>query len=456
VDHVAVPKTLGRADLILLKIVAIVNINNIPPTAVFGRIAMLLWALAFACFFLPEAVAVLVFAKRYPGEGGIYLWIRREFGDAHGFLAGWCYWTNNLFYIPVVLVYMAGIVAFAGGEGNADLVDNRLFVGGLALGWLVLMAVLNIRGLRVGKWIQNIGGVGTALSVVLVLIAAGIAMVKGVAQDAPMVADLGSTTGLAASFSVMCMAFIGIELASTMGDEIRDPARDLKPAIFAAGVISLGSYALVTGAMLLLVPIGDMGIIQGIMQAVSSGAKTAGVAWLVGPVAVLMALSIGGSASAWFAGSTRVPFVAGIDSALPAALGRIHPRYQSPHVALIVCAVVAGTFTVLSLLGSSVGEAYQVLLKAAIVIQLVPFVYLFLGLMKTAGVRLASRAAGLLGLVTTSSAIVFAFLPTPEVGSVAVFELKMALGVLGPVGIGWYLFRRAVQRRADSGSAKAT
>jgi amino acid transporter len=268
-------------------------------------------------------------------------------------------------------------------------------------------------------------------------------MAKGVAQEAPMVADLGSTTGLAASFSVMCMAFIGIELASTMGDEIRDPARDLKPAIFAAGVISLGSYVLVTGAMLLLVPIGDMGIIQGIMQAVSSGAKTAGVAWLVGPVAVLMALSIGGSASAWFAGSTRVPFVAGIDSALPAALGRIHPTYKSPHIALIVCALVAGFFTVLSLVGSSVGEAYQVLLKAAIVIQLVPFVYLFLGLMRTAGVSLASRGAGLLGLLTTSSAIVFAFLPTPEVGSVAVFELKMALGVLGPVAIGWYLFHRA-------------
>lgn len=449
-DAIAIPRTLGRIDLVLLKIVAIVNINNIPPTAVFGRVSMLLWVLAFVAFFLPEAVAVLVFSKRYPGEGGIYLWIRREFGDAHGFIAGWCYWTNNLFYIPVVLVYMAGIFAFAGGEGGAALVDNKLFVGSFALGWLVLMAVLNIRGLSVGKWIQNIGGIGTALSVLLVLLAAGIALLKGVAQEPPMVADVGAGAGMAASFSVMCMAFIGIELASTMGDEIRDPARDLKPAIFVAGAIALASYALVTGAVLLLVPIGELGVIQGIMQAVSAGAKTAGVAWLIGPVAILMGLSIGGSASAWFAGSTRVPFVAGLDSALPAALGRIHPVWKSPHIALTVCAALAGFFTVLSLVGSSVDEAYQVLLKAAVVIQLVPFVYLFLALAKTSAVSTLSRAAGIVGLLTTIVAITFSFLPTAEVGSVVIFELKLAVGVLGPVAIGWYLFRRS-RARAGAG-----
>ena len=437
----AIPRTLGRTDLILLKIVAIVNINNVPPTAVFGRVSMVLWTLAFAAFFVPEAVAVLVMARRYPGEGGIYLWIREEFGAAHGFLAGWCYWTNNLFYIPVLLVYMAGIFAFGGGEASAGLVDNRLFVGAVAFGWLALMAVLNIRGLRVGKWIQNVGGIGAALSVTLVLIAATIAWLKGVAQNPPMVANMG--WGMAASFSVMCNALIGIELASTMGDEIRDPVRDLKPAILTAGVISLGSYVLVTAAVLALVPLRDLGVIQGIMQAVSAGAKAAGVPWLVAPIAVLMGLSIGGAASAWFAGSSRVPFVAGLTTALPAALGRVHPRWRSPHIALGTCAALAALFTAMSLVGSSVAEAYQVLLKAAVVIQLVPFVYLFLGLAKTEGVGPGARLAGIVGMMTTIVGIGFAFLPTPDIDNVRVFEAKMAVGVLGPTSIGWYLFRRA-------------
>jgi amino acid transporter len=125
-------RTLGRWDLILLKIVAIVNVNNVTPTAVYGRASLVLWPLAFAAFFVPEAIAVLALSKRYPGEGGIYLWTRREFGDAHGFLSGWCYWTNNLFYVPVLLVYMAGIFAYGGGADSAALVDQKLFVATVA------------------------------------------------------------------------------------------------------------------------------------------------------------------------------------------------------------------------------------------------------------------------------------------------------------------------------------
>src|SRR6185295_13866045 len=171
-DSIAIPRTLGRWDLVLLNVVAIVNINNVPPTAVHGWASLALWTLAFAAFFVPEAIAVLTLARRYPGEGGIYLWTRQAFGDAHGFVSGWCYWTNNLFYIPVLLVYMAGIFAFAGGGDSAALVDRPLFVGSVAFGWLALIAIANIRGLGTGKWIQNAGAIGTGFGIVLVLAAA--------------------------------------------------------------------------------------------------------------------------------------------------------------------------------------------------------------------------------------------------------------------------------------------
>jgi hypothetical protein len=53
----SIPRTLGRWDLVLLKIVAIVNINNVPAVAVYGRKSLALWVLAFVCFFVPEAIA---------------------------------------------------------------------------------------------------------------------------------------------------------------------------------------------------------------------------------------------------------------------------------------------------------------------------------------------------------------------------------------------------------------
>src|SRR5262249_31894570 len=158
---VAIPRTLGRWDLVLLKVVAVVEINNVPPVAGDGWATLGLWVLAFVLFFVPEAIAVLTLSRRYPGEGGIYLWTRKEFGEAHGFLSGWCYWTNNLFYVPVLLVYMAGILAFTGGQARAEaLVNQRLFVAPVAFGWLALIAIANIRGLTGGKWIHDLGGLG--------------------------------------------------------------------------------------------------------------------------------------------------------------------------------------------------------------------------------------------------------------------------------------------------------
>ena len=174
----------------------------------------------------------------------------------------------------------------------------------------------------------------------------------------------GSALDMASGLGVMCFAFIGIELASTMADEIRNPERDIPRAIVITGVIAIVSYLLAADALLALVPTGELGAIQGVMQAVSRGAAAAGAGWLVAPIAVVMALAVGGATSAWFAGPARIPFVAGLDSALPAALGRVHPRWGSPHVALITCALLSAGLTALSLAGSSVAEAYQVLLRA--------------------------------------------------------------------------------------------
>jgi amino acid transporter len=233
-----------------------------------------------------------------------------------------------------------------------------------------------------------------------------------------------------------------------MSDEIKNPERDIKRSIVIVGVIAIVSYLLVTDALLALVPAGELGAIQGVMQAVSRGAEAAGAPWLVAPIAVVMALSIGGAASAWFAGPARILFVAGIDHVLPRELGCLHPRWGSPYVALITCAVLSAALTALSLAGSTVAEAYQVLLRATVVINLVPFVYMFLALMTLERARLFERVAGAVGATVTVLGMLAAFVPGADVASVAVFELKMAAGVGLPMAIGLWLYGRALRVRA--------
>jgi amino acid transporter len=442
------PRTLGLGDLVLLGTVAIVNVNTVPPVAGYGRATLVLWLIAWIAFFVPDGIAVLALSRRYPGAGGVYLWTRRRFGDFHGFMAGWCYWTCNLLYVPVLLVYLAGTLAYAGGAATAALVNDTWFVGSIAFGWLALMTAANVRGMGAGKWINNIGGVGSGVTVVLMATAAAFARSNGSAAEPALVE--GTLSEMAGSLGVMCFAFIGVELASTMADEIRNPVRDVPRAIVLIGAISLVSYLLVTDALLALVPASDLGAIQGVMQAVSRGAEAAGLNWMVAPIALVMALAVAGAASAWFAGPARIPFAAGLDSRLPPVLGRVHPRWGSPYVALLACAAISASFTALSLAGSTVAEAYQVLLRAAVIVNLVPFVYMFLALLTLDTARRGERVAGGLGAAVTTAGIVAAFLPGDDVtGSVVVYELKMMAGVAAPIATGLWLYRRSRETRRE-------
>ena len=76
-----------------------------------------LWIISLLLFFWPQGIAVIELAHRYPGEGGVYLWAKEVFGDFHGFLSGWCYWTNNMLYVPTVMLYFVGVSVFAMGPG---------------------------------------------------------------------------------------------------------------------------------------------------------------------------------------------------------------------------------------------------------------------------------------------------------------------------------------------------
>src|SRR5437899_8742108 len=166
-------RVLGRWDLVLLFVVAVFNLNVVPSIAANGGVTVWLWIISLALFFWPQGVAVVELANRYPGEGGVYLWAKEIFGDFHGFLSGWCYWTNNMMYVPTIMLYFVGVFVFVLGPRHATLADSKAFALLASLALLVVLVVLNIVGLGVGKWINNVGGLGTFVAGVL-LIALGV------------------------------------------------------------------------------------------------------------------------------------------------------------------------------------------------------------------------------------------------------------------------------------------
>ncbi len=148
---------------------AVANLNVLPVIAASGPLTMWLWLAGLTFFFLPQGIGVVELSHRFPAEGGLYVWTKEMYGELHGFLCGWCYWTANMFYIPTLLFYLLGIVTYTGGASLGKLPENPLFFGAITIGLLWLTALANIRGLGVGKWVNNAGGIGT-LAAAIVLI----------------------------------------------------------------------------------------------------------------------------------------------------------------------------------------------------------------------------------------------------------------------------------------------
>ena len=444
-------------------VVAVFNLNVVPSIAANGGVTIWLWMISLVLFFWPQGIAVIELAHRYPVEGGVYLWAKEVFGDFHGFLSGWCYWTNNMMYVPTVMLYFVGVSVFVLGAGHQSLADNKAFTVVASLVLLALLVALNIVGLGVGKWINNLGGIGTGIAAVT-LIGLGVVVwlrfgttVTGADFHIP-----ANPRFVLNSFGVICFGLVGLELASIMGDEIRDPERTLPGAVALGGILSGLLYIATTLTLLVAISRSDINVLQGVVQAVSHMADRVGVAWIVAPFALMLSVSIAGIGSAWLAGSARIPFVAGLDSYLPAWMGKVHPVYGTPYAALIVHAFVSAILVLISILGSGVQETFQKLLSLAVVLQLMPFLYMFGALLKLASDPAAPKghyskgvliAAGTSGFITTVLGIALAFFPAQQIKSLRSYEEWMVGGTAFFIGLAVFLFYVYGRRKAAAREA---
>ena len=250
------------------------------------------------------------------------------------------------------------------------------------------------------------------------------------------------------SFGVICFGLVGLELASVMGDEIQDPRRTLPGAVAWGGLLSGTLY--VAATLALLIAVGkNVNVLQGVVQAVTAMAARVGASWISIPFALMLSLAIAGIGSAWIGGCSRIPFVAGLDSYMPSWLGRIHPRYATPYAALIVQGMVSAVLVILNFAGAGVQETYQKLLSLAVVLNLIPFVYMFGALVKFAVAEPVSKGqhsrttmflAGSSGFLTTILGIALVFFPAQQITSLWRYELWMFGGTLFFIGLAAFFF----------------
>lgn len=433
-EAAALKRELGFRDLLLFSLAGIVGTRWLAAAAQTGPSSAILWLAAAAFFFVPSAFAIGRLSQRFPQQGGLYIWTRECFGPLHGFLCFWIYWIGLAFWFPSALMAYSSMAAYALGPRYVHLADNHGFVFSVSLLALWIALGTNLVGLSKAKWVDAAGTVAAySLGAILLALGAAVFTIRGSATPLDFHPQWSWQT--LNFWSQMAYALTGLELAPILAGEIRAPERNLPRAALVAAPVATLYYVLATLALLIILPVSGINPLHGLAQAVFQAGGMFGMPWLSPVVTALIALAALGQLSVLGACAARLPFAVGADRLLPSKLARLHPRWGTPHISILLFGCIATVFLVLTQLGDSLRAAYQTVTDLMAIAGFVPFVYIFL-----CAWRVGSRWSVAFGLSVTAVALLCAIVPTADVHSPWLFEAKLWGASAALVLSGWLIY----------------
>jgi amino acid transporter len=382
---------------------------------------------------------VLCFAEagsRVAITGGPYAYVEVALGPYVGFLAGALLWLLMSFATAAVASGFAASVAFlvpsSGGPIPRALLLAALFA---------VLALVNWRGVRQAARFVEIVTVAKLLPLLVLVVAGALWLARSSSAHPVWSTDLPSAGALGGTSVALFFAFAGLESSLVPSGEVKDPARTVPRAL----AIAMIGVTLLYVALQLVA----QGLLGAPALAAASEAPLAAAARVaLGAaggllVAVGAVISMFGHASGMMLASPRALFAFARDGMLPRALASVHPRFQTPHVAIAVQAVVV------FVLAATSGFERLARLATVSVLLLYLFCCIAAWVLRRKDVREAGTPFELPGGATIPllACAVIAWL----LSSATVAEMGIVATVLAAASVIWLLTRRAW--RATPGSA---
>ncbi len=362
-------KSLGRADIVLFIVAAVISIDTIGTMAA-GGLATVGWmAILVVVFMVPYAMLFAETGSAFPEEGGPYQWVTHSFGRLAGGVTSVMYWVTTPIWLGGSLAFIAvgAVDAYLVHVPSGSVGD---WIAKLAYVWIaVLLAVVS---LRVGKVFINIGAwAKMAVLVLLVGTTAAYGVLHGFAHQ--HWGDLRPTlSGLLLAAPVVLFSYVGFEAPNAASEEMFDAARDTGPAIRRGTVLTALGYLLPVLAIVLVVPAKQASGLSGYMAAVDivfHGVWGPAAGVLVKVAAVLFVLAVVNLGSSWMIATDRTQAVAAANGSFFSGwFGEFHPTLGTPLRVNILSGVIGSVFTAAAILivNGTAGSSFAVVLNTAV------------------------------------------------------------------------------------------
>jgi amino acid transporter len=455
-------RELGLGTLVLTQIMYVVGSGWVGTAAKLGTGHVIFWLAAMALFYLPQAAVVIYLARLMPLEGGLYQWATSAFGKRWGFLTAWNLWAYAILILATFGVMISRNLAYLVGSGAEWLTGAAWYTPVVSVTLVVVITMLALHGLRIGKWMQAFGGAAHLLTFAALILVPWLALARGkIAEYHPLAMSVPPITLLNLNLlgKMALGALSGFEYVAILAGECKNPTRTIGRSVLIASPIIALMFILGTSSVLALVPNDQIDLVSPIPQALKIGFSGMGVVSLIAPllIATLLMRQIG-NVTLIFAGTTRLPMVAGWDGLLPSWFSKLDVARGTPTNSILFVGALTIAFTLAGQIGVGVQEAFQLLENAGGILYAFTFIVLF-AIPLFAAKRMSVppprwlQFAAAVGLVTSVAYSVLSVFPIIDVPDWRVFSAKIVAVLIGAnvIGVCIYLFGR--QRVRESATA---
>lgn len=287
-------------------------------------------------------IMALTFANlgsKIPKNGGAYEYSRMAYGNFGGFLTAWLYWNGS--WIGNASMYIVATTYL--GQVFPTLLSNPIVSFIFASGLLWICTYINIRGTKFA------GRITAGLTIFKILLFSSFVVIGFMGFDKvnlmPMFPTGKGLSTIPIAAGVTLWAFMGLETAAVTGGEIKNPEKNIKRSTILGMLISTLLY--------IVISISAMGAMSQTDLANSTAPITDIISKVLNVgnltiISVFIAISVIGTSLGWLLSTARVSFAAGEDGVFPKIFAKIHPKYGTPYMSLIISSVMVNIILIMN------------------------------------------------------------------------------------------------------------
>ena len=381
-------KKIKLNELILVNISALFGIRWIAKSTSesfgLGVATIPMWLIFALLFFVPQALICAELSSAFPSDGGMYVWVKKAFGEKWGFMVSWLNWTSKLFWYASFMTFFAVNIAYM--IGKPEILNNKYLTVSISVIVFVTLSVLSINGLAKVKVLTGLGAFGSMIpAVILILLAiVSVAFIGIEPASTYTIRDLTPKMN-ANSFvaiSAIIFGYTGGEVVANFVTEIENPRKNYPKAIFLSAILVGAIYVIGSIAITSLMPTSQIKASTGILDAIQAGAAQVGIGpWLVRVIAFGISISILGATVIYIASPIKMLFGSVPEGMFSSKITKTN-EVGIPRNAVYLQTLIVSVLLVVTSLFPGVDAIYNILVTMTALTALFPYVILILAYIK--------------------------------------------------------------------------